>query len=314
MLFEAPTIALCAERLRAELPTGGEPAPQRLPARSFVVAMNRVGATRRAPFFLVAGMFGNVLNLRHLAAHLGAEQPVYAIQAKGLHGEDEPHTRFEQMAADYLREVRAVQPAGPYYLGGFSGGGLAAFEMAHVLVAEGERVACLVLLDTPAERPALDWRDRLAIQVQRLRAQGIGYVATWARARWRWELGRITAGYAEPPPPQTPAEFRSRQIERGFREALVHHELRPYAGHLTLFRPPLDSTYALPRGRAADASRNVVDPYNHWLPYVTGGIDVHVVPGDHDGMVLEPNVRVLAAKVKACLEAAQRTEAEARGR
>ena len=93
----------------------------------------------RTPFFLVAGMFGNVLNLRHLAHLLGTDRPFYGLQARGLYGDEEPHRTFEEAAADYIAELRTVQPHGPYLLGGFSGGGITAYEMARQLEADGER-------------------------------------------------------------------------------------------------------------------------------------------------------------------------------
>ena len=52
------------------------------------------------------------------------------------------------MAEDYLNEIRKVQPQGPYFLGGFSGGGITAYEMAYQLKQQGEEVALLVFLDT----------------------------------------------------------------------------------------------------------------------------------------------------------------------
>jgi thioesterase domain-containing protein len=251
-------------------------------------------------------MFGNVLNLRHLAAHLGEDQPVYAIQAKGLTGDDEPHRRFQAMAEDYLREIRGVQPEGPYLIGGFSGGGITALEMATQLLAQGEEIGLLVMLDSiPGKLPELTRRDRLVIQAQRLQRQGIGYVGGWAQRRLRWELERLMRLVRPALREQSPAEFRSELIEAAFREALEHYRVPLYPGKLVLFRPPLDSAHPLPGGRMASAARVIVDAHNHWKPFVAGGIDVHVVPGDHDNMVLEPNVRVLAQKLRACLEDAQ---------
>jgi acyl transferase domain-containing protein/thioesterase domain-containing protein len=313
VLFEAPTIAKCAELLRAELgqrgPEGGAGARRREPVHRFLVAMNAVARTRKLPLFVVSGMFGNVLNLRHLAAHLGADQPVYALQAKGLYGDDEPHRRFEEMAEDYLREIRSLQPEGPYLLGGFSGGGITAFEMANQLVAQGEEIGLLVMLDSlPGKIVEPTGLERLVIQAQRLRRQGLGYVGRWARNRIRWEIERRR----RPPERElTPAEFRSERIEAAFREALEHYRTPVYSGKLVLFRPPLDAAHPLPGGRVASSERVIVDAHNHWRPFVSGGIDVHVVPGDHDSMVLEPNVRVLAEKLRACLEDAQRSKSEA---
>eukprot|EP00494_Astrolonche_serrata_P016437 UN16603 len=75
-------------------------------------------------------MFGNVLNLRHLAQLIGEERPFYGLQARGLYGDHAPHETFEAMASDYIAEIKTVQPEGPYILGGFSGGGITAYEIA----------------------------------------------------------------------------------------------------------------------------------------------------------------------------------------
>ena len=117
------------------------------------------------PFFMVAGMFGNVLNLRHLAHLIGTERPFYGLQARGLYGEDQPHQSLGDAARDYIAEIRQVQPEGPYMIGGFSGGGITAYEMARQLKAAGEEVAALVLLDTPLpRRRPLSRQDRLKLQ------------------------------------------------------------------------------------------------------------------------------------------------------
>jgi thioesterase domain-containing protein len=212
------------------------------------------------------------------------------------------------MAEDYLREVRGLQPEGPYLLGGFSGGGITAFEMAQQLLAQGEEIAALLLLDAiPPTRPQPSGRDRLQIQAQRLARQGPGYLLRWARNRVRWELEKRQPRVARE---LTPAEFRSAEIEVAFREALAHYRMRPYPGKVWLFRPPLDESHRLAGGRVANAQRELVEHQNFWRPWVSE-IDVQVVPGDHDAMVLEPSVRVLAARLRTVLEAAQpKPEAE----
>ena len=131
----------------------------------------------RKPFFLCAGMFGNILNLRHLAVHIGADRPVYGLQARGIYGGQAPHETFEEMARDYLAEVRAVQPHGPYLLGGFSGGGLVAYEMAQQLRADGEETALLVMLDTPYPDVAtLSVQDRVIMKLQDLNRGGFAAI------------------------------------------------------------------------------------------------------------------------------------------
>ena len=80
--------------------------------------------------------------------------------------------------------------------------------------------------------------------------------------------------------------------------------MRPYPGALTLFRPGLEVAHVLGPGRMTNARREFVFPDNGWGPHV-GRVDVHEVPGDHDSMVLEPNVRVLASKLRRAIQAAE---------
>jgi thioesterase domain-containing protein len=99
-----------------------------------------------------------------------------------------------------------------------------------------------------------------------------------------------------------PSEFRSEEVGEAFRRALGRYELRPWPGVITLFRPKLDVAHVLGPGRMTNARREFVFHDNGWGPYVER-VDVHEVPGDHDSMVLEPNVRVLAAKLRKCIQA-----------
>ncbi|MBP0040318.1 MAG: amino acid adenylation domain-containing protein [Roseofilum sp. SID1] len=101
------------------------------------------------PFFCVPGAGGNVIYLSDIACYLGEERPFYGFQARGLDGTSEPYTTVEAMARDYIGYIKAVQSDGPYYLGGHSFGALVAFEMSQQLEAQGDRVARLVILDSP---------------------------------------------------------------------------------------------------------------------------------------------------------------------
>ncbi|MEX0303439.1 MAG: acyltransferase domain-containing protein, partial [Leisingera sp.] len=195
VLFEAPSVAALAERIIER--TGGgvasEPAdtPQAQddkPPFTHLVQLHPGDGTGRRPFFLVAGMFGNVLNLRHLALLVGKDRPVFGLQAKGLIGEDAPHDRIKDAARSCLSEIRQIQGEGPYLLGGFSGGGITAYEMAQQLKDQGEETAALILLDTPLPvRPALSRQDKVLIKLAELRSKGPGYLGEWARNRVAWE-------------------------------------------------------------------------------------------------------------------------------
>ncbi len=105
---------------------------------------------KNPPFFCVHPIFGVVFPYVELAFQLGENQPFYGLQPKGIDGESSPLTSIEDMAADYIAALRTVQPKGPYFLGGWSFGGLVAFEMAQQLLAAGDEVALLAVLDTLA--------------------------------------------------------------------------------------------------------------------------------------------------------------------
>ena len=307
-LFEAPSVSALAELIASRSDRGkeagapeGATAQPDAPAFTHLVPLQKGDDGTRAPFFLVAGMFGNVLNLRHLALMLGRDRPVYGLQARGLIGNDEPHRRVEEAAADYLAELRQVQPHGPYLLGGFSGGGITAYEMAQQLQAAGEEVALLVLLDTPLPvRPALSRRDKALIKLQTLRRKGPGYLREWAENRIRWEVEKRRPPVAIDAVPA----FDNAKIEAAFREAVGAYRLKPWDGPVVLFRPPLDRHWKVSAGRWVSADKEYVYPDNDWTRFAPR-LQVIEVPGDHDSMVLVPNVGVLADQMRQLIDRTQ---------
>ncbi|MFW6049751.1 MAG: type I polyketide synthase [Myxococcota bacterium] len=312
-LFEAPTIERCASLIREALDAregGGAPRPRRY---KHLVAMHPERTGPNAPFFLVAGMFGNVLNLRHLAHLLGGDRPFYGLQARGLYGDEAPHETFEEMAEAYLSEIRSVQAEGPYMLGGFSGGGITAYEMARQLHTRGERVSLLAMLDTPLPHsPELTWSDRAKVQREHLREKGPAYVAEWAAARLRWEAQRIRNGLRKPVE-RGEETFHDEAIEAAFRRAVARYQVRPYPGDIVLFRPAQHPRFVLGPGRVLDDRMQFVFHDNGWGRHARD-VEVHEVPGDHDSMVLEPNVRVLAARLASCIERAEGGKPRSTGR
>lgn len=134
VLFQAPTIEQLADVLADEGCT--------VRWRS-LVAIQPEG--KRPPLFTVPGVGGNVLVFARLAKLLGDDQPFYGLQARGLDGKEKPFMRVEEMAAHYIEEIRSVQPRGPYFIGGTCTGGLAAYEIAQQLTAQGEEVILAVM-------------------------------------------------------------------------------------------------------------------------------------------------------------------------
>src|SRR5262245_29276875 len=127
--------------LSSSLPTAHCPLPTDL-----VVPLQPEGS--RPPCFMVHPPGGIVVCYRALARHLGREQPFYGIRSRGLHDLHNVPDHLEDMAAEYVQAIRSVQPEGPYRLGGWSLGGVVALEMAQQLLAQGQSVALLALLDT----------------------------------------------------------------------------------------------------------------------------------------------------------------------
>ncbi|MBO9478686.1 SDR family NAD(P)-dependent oxidoreductase [Shimia sp. R11_0] len=332
VLFEAPTIESCAALIAdrvGDAPSGqGQTAPGEgvapdggasetgalAPAArgsrfTHLVPMHQGEGGARRPFFLVAGMFGNVLNLRHLAHLIGADRPFYGLQARGLFGDATPHDDLVQAATDYIAEIKQVQPEGPYLLGGFSGGGITAYEIAHQLEAQGDVVALVALLDTPLPvRRPLSRQDRMRIQMQELKSKGVAYPLIWAKNRMAWEIQKRRPAAATEGAAQG-QQFHDAEIEAAFLRAVARYPMRPWQGNLVLFRPPLQGKWDMGDGRLVDADRAYVFHDNDWRQWVPD-VAVFEVPGDHDSMVLEPNVRVLATRMKKAIVAAEAKSAQ----
>lgn len=102
----------------------------------------------KEPIFLIHGAGGNVLLYKELSELLDADRPVYGLQSQGLDDKSTILTTIEEMASQYVKEMRIIQPSGPYYLGGYCMGGTLAFEIARIINEENQEVAFLGLFET----------------------------------------------------------------------------------------------------------------------------------------------------------------------
>jgi len=176
--------------------------------------------------------------------------------------------------------------------------------MARQLREQGHEIALLVLLDTPLPTsPPLSSVDRMSIHLQRIRKQGSSYFSEWAKNRYKWEMSKFEKRFSDQNGSEQPFDFQSESIEVAFREALEKYQISSQPVRVHLFRPKLDERYQLSGGRVANADREIIFHDNGWTPLVES-IAVHIVPGDHDSMVLEPNVRVLATELRIIIEEA----------
>jgi thioesterase domain-containing protein/acyl carrier protein len=297
-LFEAPTIEELARVLRREsAPAGWSP----------LVAIQSSGS--RPAFFCIHGAGGNVLIYRELAQHLGPDQPFYGLQAPGLDGSCAPLTRVEDMATLYAKEIRRLQPHGPYFLGGYCLGGTVAFEIAQQIQALGERVALLALFDTTnwSKIPLPTTWDKSYYAVQRLifhaanffgldfggKVQFFREKVKVLRSRipvWR---GMLFAKLARNPRPDMSASLVLAKIWQANDHAALSYAPRPYPGTVTDFRPM--KQYQM-----------FNQPDAKWDRLAQGGQQVVVLPIYPAGMLLEPFVEHLAGALKKAIDDAAR--------
>jgi thioesterase domain-containing protein len=309
VLIEAPTVEAIAARVDAARGSAGHDGAARASGgteHSLLVRLNVGTDPKQAPLFVVGGAMGNVLNLRHLARICDPRRDFYGIQALGLSGEAEPHRSLEAAAEAYLEEVRRVQPHGPYYLGGFCIGGVAALEMARRLKDAGEEVAPLAMLDShlPEVRGSLGIRDRAQIHFERFSEGGPEYVTEWAHRKYVWNMSRIRRQFGlSRDSVGDPAQYRSNLVHQAIMYARSVYQPRFYDGHIVVFRPPLAAKHRLGGGRVIDRDRSFLREDNGWRRMVKS-LEIQELacpPGDHDGFVLEPYVRDLARRLRAIL-------------
>ena len=307
-------------------------------AHPCLVAIQPGGA--KPPLFLIHPAGGHVFPYIHLAYALGRDQPCYGLQARGLEEGQDPQACIEDMAACYIEALRTVQAEGPYLLGGWSMGGVVAFEMAQQLLAQGQRVALLALLDARIPAPdehfvEEDLEATLLADVVRYFGLSLGPWESLLQLPKHELLTRVLqqAKVAGLVPPDIQASQAQRFLElckADFR-ATRHYALRRYAGRLTLFkaseagpqivsdlatrsdptRPPEASGVRAGSGPAerTPAAGQSSDPTLGWSQWAAGGVEVHVVPGNHANMVYKPHVEVLAERLRACVTQAECGEA-----
>ncbi|HYG63179.1 MAG TPA: amino acid adenylation domain-containing protein, partial [Thermoanaerobaculia bacterium] len=287
-LFERPTVEALADWLRPSFaPVEDSPLVRIQPRGS------------RPPLFLVHPGGGGVLCYAELARALGPDQPLYGLQAPGLDGERPPLDRIGEMADLYIEALRAVQPAGPWHLGGWSFGGLVAYEMACRLAERGEPAGLVAILDvsprvavvspeeeaellvrgldegflqdvpvSPAELLGLDTRSQVALVLDRARRAG----------RMGDDLDeRRAVGLVE--------------VFKANLRAANTWEPRPFPGRITVVR-------------AAGSGHLDAGPDGDWSALAAA--DMVTVPGDHHSMVTSPHVESLARALRSVLDGAAR--------
>jgi fatty-acyl-CoA synthase len=279
-IFSAPTIAELAKLIERD----------ETPATGFSLVPLQTAGTR-PPVFLIHWIH------RNFVQHLGSARPVYGLSyglaaQKTSHGSIALPPRLEDMAAQYLDEMRSVQPRGPYFLIGYSVGGFVAFEMARQLRERGENVGFLGLLDTRAPGDYTLERYPLHRQIWNLFRLPASEHIEYLRYHFIMIRSRLRPRY-----PETVAGVGNLLEES--RARTTAYIPKPFSGRLTFFKA---------KGVASVRYRQPA-PELAWGALATGGIEVREVAGRHRSMITGRNARMLAAEVLACLDRGDRAQA-----
>ncbi|MEZ4265866.1 MAG: beta-ketoacyl synthase N-terminal-like domain-containing protein [Myxococcota bacterium] len=295
-----------------------------------VVPIRETGT--RTPLFFVHPAAGIVFPYFELARRLGPDQPFFGLQAAGLDGDEEPDPRVEDMAARYLPQILAIQPEGPYLLGGYSFGCYVAYELALRLQASGAEVALLALVDEGA--PADGHRPTVS-EITRLWLGSAGRSFLGHLRDYLYLRTRQTASDRQARPSGGISLFRARPdgLRQSTLRAIVQRSamaaLLPANAHATaLDQPAMRPLFELLllhlkesfryaptgdfRGPAAlfksDWSvdrpfweRADADPTLGWSGLISGPLAVRRISGDHLAVLRDPHVGPLAEALNAAL-------------
>ncbi len=278
-LVSHPTVAGIADLLRGD---GDEHADA-------ILTPIRQGGEGPA-LFCVHPIGGNVMCYVGLAQALGSTRPVYGLRAPGLTSATQaPLDSIADMAVRYIREIRAVQPDGPYHLIGWSLGGLVVQEMARRLEAEGETPGLAAMIDSavpdapaaagPAERFAGFVNDLAAVARLPLRGEKQELEPLSADERIVWLTERLEQNGV---PTDTAAMKAVYAVFSAGSRALDNHTPRALGGRLLLFAA----------ARRPDA-RNMQDEWKAIAP----GIEIVEMDADHYSIMQSPRIEDIASTV-----------------
>ncbi|ARV60046.1 non-ribosomal peptide synthetase [Nostocales cyanobacterium HT-58-2] len=259
----------------------------------------------KRPFFCVHPAGGHVFCYFNLARYLGREQPFYGLQAQGFNGEEEPLSRVEDMASLYVKAIQTVQPEGPYQIGGWSFGGVVAYEVAQQFYKQGHEVSLLAILDSYVPI-VLDKQKEINNQYlvgvlsrvfggmfgqdNLVTQDEIKHLSVDEQIDYIIDKARKVKIF--PPTVERRKNRRILDVLVGTLKATYSYVRQPYPGKATIFR-------------AREKHIMAPDPTLVWVELFSimaaKEIEIIDVPGSHYSFVLEPHVQVLAERLKTCL-------------
>ncbi|HEY9907383.1 MAG TPA: amino acid adenylation domain-containing protein [Thermosynechococcaceae cyanobacterium] len=283
LIYQAPTVKLLASLLRQST--------QRPPEHSAIIIQE--GKPTQLPLFCIHVLGPNCQFFRPLASYLDSSQPVYGLAAQMADRGSAPPNRIPDLATYYIKEMQRIQPHGPYYLTGVSFGGCVAFEMACQLVAQNETVALLALLDTfaPNTMDTAPSVERLSAHLDRLKKTGPTYVLKRLKAKLKRVQDKTLVKYSKllQQLGHSPSyELNFLTVLEENKHAANNYTPKVYPGRIILFRATEGVFY----------SQSYLKAGLGWRELTSEGLEICDVPGDHMQMLEEPNVQVLAGKLR----------------
>ncbi|MGZ4163561.1 MAG: non-ribosomal peptide synthetase, partial [Tumebacillaceae bacterium] len=287
VLFHGGTIEQLAQVVRREENVSRSPLVP--------IQVGQAGA-EQAPLFLVHPIGGSVTCYRELAAALGAAQPVYGLQAWGLAGGEAPFERLEEMVSYYMEAIGSVQQSGPYHLGGWSFGGVVAFEMARLLKEQGHEVT-LTLIDSfaPNEAFRAEVPDDVAL-LQQFAADIAGSVGVDV-ADVEWGLDAEQVEFETVLEQLCAVAVRENILPSDLGLAYVRRLFHVFRSHLTAYKTYTPQPYAGDVTLFMAASGAQEQNAHGWTNYVRGELDVHVLTADHFSIVKAPHTIAVAERL-----------------
>lgn len=240
------------------------------------------------PMFIVAGAHENryfdqvkmkssyeedfLRYLSQLIPHIGMDQPLYAFRPKGLHASETPHKSVEEMATAYIKEIRTLQPEGPYLIAGECVGGIVAYEMAQQLHAAGQEVAHLIMMDTHCPSLYFAARERF-LYIRRKIFRTIRNMTGDLKNGGLRPFIRLVSRYMQSLPPILfPVTKRQRSLHQimlrsfEYQNTLLRYRPKPFSGKVSLI---------------INEQWHRKEPDMGWTKEMRSSINFIVVPGDH---------------------------------
>ena len=324
-LFESPTVAQLAARIDAGQDESFH--HKRRPGNQSYWVRLQSGQSQTSLFCFpyIGGFRNDLFRFANLARLVGPAYSFYGLQAGGVDGVSEPHRHVKDMVTEYIKEMKTLQPHGPYFLLGECFSGRLAYATAQQLRAQGENVAFLAFLDAKGPQQSLrrhlwrrltgplsyhidriseldlwnSFRARIAFHLEEVKRlnprQELRYCLDKTRKAVRLLRYALSGHTHILAPLVTKADNAERQkskhlarAQKVYWLALARYRGRPYAGRVTVF---------------VNEELYGTDPTLRWTDLAAGGIEVHSIPGNHSTYITE-HVQVVAKELRECLDRA----------